>query len=133
MKSILSSRHTFSKEERLSGKKKIDELFSSGSSFYLQPFKVITVTSTSADEKSAPAQVLITVSSKNFPRAFDRNRIKRLMREAYRLNKQLLYDELKKQQKTMLLGLVYTSKKIEPFSLIQEKVIASLQKVILQL
>jgi hypothetical protein len=55
------------------------------------------------------------------------------MREAYRLNKHLLYDELKKQNKKLLLGFVYTSKKIEPFPLIQEKVIASLQKISAQL
>ena len=133
MKNILPSRHTFRKEERLSGKKKVDELFSSGSSFYLPPLKVIAVSTERSDEPSVPVQVLITVSSKNVPRAVDRNRIKRRIREAYRLNKYLLYDELKKLNKKLLLGFVYTSKKIEPFPLIQEKVIASLQKISAQL
>ena len=154
---------TFKKEERLSRKKLIDELFKSGSSFYLQPFKVLILekktppeiigTSLNLPTSSAlrapspkgegkrissfretfPAQILITVSSKSFPRAVDRNRIKRLIRESYRLNKNLLYEELKKKNKKLIFAFVYTTKKIESFSLIEEKVVASLNKIILLL
>jgi ribonuclease P protein component len=128
VKTNSSLRFTFKKEERLSRKKLIDELFNSGSSFYLQPFKVLLFEKNF--ESRLPAQILITVSSKNFQRAVDRNKIKRLIRESYRLNKHLLYDELTKKNKQLLMAFVYSSKKIESFSLIEEKVVASLQKII---
>src|SRR5258705_10665449 len=99
-------RFTFKKEERLSRKKLIDELFKSGSSFYLAPFKIIFLKNKEgiisnllgSGENRFPAQVLISVSTKNFKRSVDRNKIKRLIREAYRMNKHVLYDSLKKKK-----------------------------------
>jgi ribonuclease P protein component len=79
---------TFRKEERLSKEKQIQELFDKGSSFYLFPFKVLFLPQ--ADPASPVHQVLISVSKRNFKRAVDRNLIKRRMREAYRLQQQLL-------------------------------------------
>ena len=127
-KSSVNLRFTFKKEERLSSKKLIDELFNSGSSFYLQPLKVLLLEK--KIESTFPAQILITVSAKNFPSAVDRNKIKRLIRESFRLNKHLLYDGLNFKNKKLLIAIIYSSKKIEPFSLIEEKVVASLQKII---
>ena len=117
----------FTKEERLSKKKLIDELFSNGSSFYFSPFKVIFYHKNL--ESPSPAQVLISVSTKNFKRAVDRNRIKRLVREGYRLNKHLLYDSLNKKHEQLVLAIIYSSKTIESFSFIQEKIISILKKL----
>ena len=134
VKTSSTPRFTFKKEERLSSKKLIDELFKSGSSFYLQPFKVLMLEKDAPlnlpKGETSPAQVLISVSTKNFPRAVDRNKIKRLIREAYRLNKIFFYEELEKKNKKIILAFIYTTKKIEAFSLIKEKVVASLQKII---
>jgi ribonuclease P protein component len=79
---------TFRKEERLSKEKQIQELFSKGSSFYLFPFKVLFLPQ--ADPASPVHQVLISVSKRHFKRAVDRNLIKRRIREAYRLQQQLM-------------------------------------------
>ncbi|MBK9731218.1 MAG: ribonuclease P protein component [Chitinophagaceae bacterium] len=117
-------RFTFKKEERLSSKKLIDELFNSGSSFYLYPFKVLSLT-TSASVNS-PVQVLMAVSSKNFPKAVDRNRLKRITREAYRLNKSLLHEAQNIPQKKLLVAFIYTGKKMESFELIHQKMTAIL-------
>jgi len=135
VKTSSTPRFTFKKEERLSRKKLIDELFKSGSSFYLQPFKVLIAPLNLSQGETTftqrfPAQILISVSSKNFRRAVDRNKIKRLIRESYRLNKHLLYGELEKKNKKILIAFLYSSKKIESFSLINEKVVASLIKII---
>ncbi len=73
---------TFKKSERLSSKKDIQELFNNGSSFYLYPFKVITLPA----DTSKLHQVLFSVPKRLFKRAVDRNLLKRRMREAYRLN-----------------------------------------------
>ena len=76
---------TFSlpKSERLYKKKDIQELFDKGSSFYLYPFRIFV----QKQSEQNIHQVLFSVSKKNFKKAVDRNRIKRRMREAYRLNK----------------------------------------------
>lgn len=134
---MTTPRFTFKKEERLSRKKIIDELFKNGSSFYLAPFKIIfqeqkeEVTSSSPriGSSKTPVQVLISVSSKNFKKAVDRNRIKRLIREAYRLNKFVLYDSLNKKNKQVAFAILYTSKTIESFDLIQQRLIAALNKL----
>ncbi len=95
-------RPTFPKSERLSGKKKIGVLFQKGRtdlrSFYLFPFRVIYHHAVNeAGERDGyagagqpTAAVLINVSKRQFKHAVDRNLIRRRIREAYRLNKQLL-------------------------------------------
>ncbi|MEO6167375.1 MAG: ribonuclease P protein component [Chitinophagales bacterium] len=120
-------RFTFKKEERLSSKKIIDELFMKGSSFYLYPFKVQYLPE--VYNAVNPVQILVAVPSKSFPHAVDRNRIKRLIRETYRLNKNDLYDAFKHQQKKLLIALIYTAKKIEPFDLVNEKMISILNRL----
>ena len=122
-----AARFTFKKEERLSRKKLIDELFKDGSSFYLPPFKVICLERHAEDVPAV--RVLITVSTRNFPKAVDRNRIKRLTREAYRLNKQILYETLTRRGINLLLAFIYTGKKIESFERIREKMISILERL----
>lgn len=115
-------RYTFPKEERLSGKKKIEELFREGSSFYSYPFVV------RFKVKPGPStfsEVLFTVSKKNFKRAVDRNLVKRRMREAYRLNKYLLYNS----GFFYYLGIVYTDKSILTYGQIEEKLTKALRRL----
>ncbi|MEO5675211.1 MAG: ribonuclease P protein component [Chitinophagales bacterium] len=136
MKDEISARlqFTFKKEERLSGNKLIDELFKNGSSFYLSPFKIIFMASQFSGEgvtgiRTTPAQVLISVPKRNYRNAVDRNKIKRLIREAYRLNKHLLYNTLQNKGTRLIIAILYTSKKIEPFALIQQKLVEVLTRL----
>lgn len=82
-------RRTFRKSERLCSKKVIDALFASGNkSFSAFPLRVVYM------ERPEPvSQVLISVSKRHFKHAVDRNCVKRQIREAYRLNKDLLPAE----------------------------------------
>lgn len=102
---------TFKKEERLSSRKQIGELIDKGSSFFLYPFRIVWL---EVDTPSTyPAQLLISVSKKRFKRAVDRNRIKRLIREAYRLQKEeALYSWYRSSNKTLLMMVSYTGKTI---------------------
>lgn len=83
----------FSKEERLYSKKAIDKLFTEGSSFIAYPLRVVySYENDLTTETLNLPQVMISVSKKKFKRANKRNRVKRLIRESYRLNKHLLTD-----------------------------------------
>jgi ribonuclease P protein component len=110
---------TFRKEERLSKRKQIQELFAKGSSFYLYPFKLILLPA----PKSALHQILISVPARNFKRAVDRNLLKRRIREAYRLQKGILPEQ------KMFVGFIYTAKEILSFQDIKQKMLSAFAKI----
>ncbi len=123
-------RQTFTKEERLHSQKQIDRLFDEGLSFFAFPFKVIYLAENVGD--ACLPQLLISVSRKNFKRAVDRNKIKRLIREAYRKNKVSLVNNAFSKQVSMKIGLIYTAKTILPYAEIERKIILLLQRLIEQ-
>lgn len=117
-------KYTYGKKEKLKSRKSIDEIFKTGESFPSYPFRIFyKEMDFDADVK---AQVGVSVSKRNFKHAVDRNRIKRLMREAYRLNKHTLIDCLNKQVVVMI---VYTQRKELPFDLINSKMNSTLKKL----
>ncbi len=118
---------TFIKDERLCKKILIAKLFREGHSFYIHPFRVTFIET--EIPVNIPAQVLISVPKQNLRKAVQRNKIKRRIREAYRINKGILYDDLTERQQQMALCIIYTSKEILPFNLIREKIILLLQRL----
>ncbi|MBT1706050.1 ribonuclease P protein component [Chryseosolibacter indicus] len=114
-------KYGFRKEERLNKEKLIKELFEKGSSFYLFPFKVII--KVNPDQNTTVHQVLISVSKRNFKKAVDRNKIKRRIRESYRLNKTLLPDSPK-----LLIAYIYNAKEILTFAQIQERLVKTFNR-----
>ncbi len=118
---------TFKKEERLWKKKQIGELFTEGSSFYISPLKIYWRLVMA--ESSFPAQVLITVSKRSFPRAVDRNRTKRLLREAYRLQKPQLYEYLTRHNIHCIIAFIYTSGGIISFQSAEKKIIDVIERL----
>jgi len=71
-----------------------------------------------------------TVSSRNFPRAVDRNRIKRLSREAYRLQKKELETGVLKNDYTLYLFFIYTGREIVGYNEISEPLKKLLDKLV---
>jgi len=118
---------TFKKEERLSEKIIINELFERGYGFYIAPFKVLWIETDF--ESRYPAKILITVSRRNFKKAVDRNRIKRIAREAYRKNKSILYEKIEDSTKKVVFMLMYTGKIIIPYKEIEDIIILILQRL----
>ena len=110
----------FPKEERLSRKKVIEELFKKGSSLSFFPLRVIFL----AQPGAANHQVLITAPSKNFKRAVDRNTLKRRIREGFRLNKTLL-----RASPTFCLAYIYIAKEILPSVTIHKAIRSSMERL----
>lgn len=122
-------RNTFKKTARLHSKLLINKLFADGNSFFLHPFRVTFI----LDERceGPPVQVLISASKRKHKSAVDRNRIKRLVREAYRKNKHIVWDYFKdKPNNQLLISVIYTAKSIVPNIEIERKLILVLHSLI---
>jgi ribonuclease P protein component len=127
-KSSDGSRFTFKKAERLSGKKIIDTLFSEGRSFTVFPLRVFHLEKDFKDDH--PAKVLIGAARAHLPKATERNRAKRLIRESYRRNKNILYSVLHEKNKKLIIGLIYQGDKIASFDQIEAKIIVTLRRLV---
>ena len=76
-----------------------------------------------------PVQVGFSASSRHFSKAVDRNRVKRLGREAWRLQKQALYDHLSQHSLQLAVFLIYTDKKIAPLPTLHHKISVILERL----
>jgi ribonuclease P protein component len=121
-------KYTFPKEEHLCSKKRIEQLFNrKNPSLGVYPLRLTWVAAPA--RTSAPPQVLITVPKRAFKRAVDRNRLKRLVREAYRLNKHRL-TEAENGHPVELLGILYTGKEKSELPLVEKKLISGLNRLL---
>ena len=85
-------KYTLGKLERLKSKKLIEKLYEQGNSVKYFPLRMVYLQTEHTSD--FPAQVGVSVSKRNFKLAVDRNRIKRLLRESYRLQKEIVYDDI---------------------------------------
>jgi ribonuclease P protein component len=83
---------TYPKNEKLKSKTTIDLLFSKGASVSKYPLRLVYISGDFGE--NVPIKMGVSVSKKHFKKAVDRNYFKRVLRETYRLNKQLLLDNL---------------------------------------
>jgi len=118
-------RQTFSKKEKLKSKKDVGVLFAEGKYLKAFPLKLIYVELPELDE-SIPYRVGVSVSKRLFKKAVNRNRIKRLIREAYRLNKQIIYKT--ESEKTYAMMFLYSSKDQPEYHTIETALLKLLNK-----
>lgn len=116
----------FPARERLKSKKQIDELFLKGESFFLYPFSVKYLMQSNADCNHH--QLLVSVSKKKFKKAVDRNKIKRRIKEAYRLNKVEFLSQ-GGEKRYFLIAYIYIAKEIHDYRFIESKLIESLERL----
>ncbi|MEO8568014.1 MAG: ribonuclease P protein component [Ginsengibacter sp.] len=127
---MIQQRFTFKSVEKLKSVKLIGEIFKTGKSFSHFPFRIIYIYP--AESKSY-LQAAVSVSSKNFKKAVDRNRIKRLMREAYRLQKIPLQKNLEQYQKYLAVFIIYTGNELPTYEIVLDKMgglLARLEKIV---
>ena len=120
--------NTFSKSEHLCGEKRITRLFTQGEAFIAYPLRVVFIIEPKKDEE--PSSVLVSVPKKRFKRAVKRNRLKRLMREAYRLNKQLILEKLNEKQLQIHIAFNYVSDDELDYATVEKKMKISLGRLI---
>ncbi|MDQ6889230.1 MAG: ribonuclease P protein component [Bacteroidota bacterium] len=128
---MIQQRFTFKSTEKLKSSKLIGQIFSRGKSFSHFPFRAIYIY---PEKNKSHLQTAFSVSSKNFKKAVDRNRIKRVMREASRLQKNSLQKKLEQNQNYLAVFIIYTGSGLPPYEHVFDKMgglLRRLEKILL--
>lgn len=128
----MSLSNTFSKEERLKSRKQIGLLFKNRQSVGAYPLRIFWA-EMERDDSPYPVAISFSVSKRIFKRAVQRNRHKRLMREAFRLHKHDLYERLNLASKKLNLMLIYVGKEPANFATIEKKYLKLIDKLLVQI
>jgi ribonuclease P protein component len=115
---------SYPKNEKLKSRKTIDLLFTEGKSVSKYPLRLVYTPLKESDEK---LKFGVSVSKKHFKKAVDRNYFKRLLRECYRLNKNLIIDKIEQPVAIMFF---YQTKERLSYQEINEKTILLFEKFI---
>ena len=125
---ILKQNNIFPKSEHLCGEKNLTRLFTQGKAFIAYPLRVVYLFE---ERKNADeiAKIVVITSKKRHKKAVDRNRLKRLMREAYRLNKHDFCAILQEKNKQALVAFHYVADEKMPFAEVEKKMKRALEKL----
>ena len=119
---------SFKKEERLCSRQLIDQLYSEGHRLMAFPFSVQWM------KVEGPCQVMIVAPKRRFHHAVDRNRVRRMTRECYRLRKPALYEFLDTHGVSIVFSMVYIHNEIMSYDQLghkMDKLITALENDIL--
>ena len=119
---------TLGKNERLKSRKQIERLFKEGKSFMLPPFRVTYIIGSA--ETGAQLQFGVGAGTRSFKKAVDRNRAKRMVREAWRLQKNALFRQLEQQKKQMDVFLEYTGRELPTYQEVYDKTGLVIEKLL---
>lgn len=122
-----AQRNTFRKGERIYKKSEMEALMKEGNSFMKSPIRTIWLLKNYSSAFSL--RIAISVPKRKIRNAVDRNRIKRLMRESFRLHKHELAAHLLKKNQTLDMLLVYNGNLNPSFTEIEKKIMLILQRL----
>lgn len=131
----MAKQFTLGKNERLKSRKQIEQLFSEGKRFAVVPFRIFYLFNeqTENDNMQNLLHFGVGVSAKNFRKAVDRNRIKRLMREAWRLQKNELKEKLRFFNRQLNVFFIYTGKELPDYNIVFNKTGTGIKKIITEI
>ena len=119
---------SFNKQEKLKSRKLTKQLFAEGKSFLVFPIKVMYLPV--KEPLDFPIKIGVSASSRTFKHAVDRNRIKRVMREQYRLSKLPLHEYTTTNNQQVIAFFLYINKTLPEKGLIEKKMPIIMQKLI---
>ena len=120
---------TLKKEERLKSQKLIGLLFKEGHSFSSFPLRLVWI-KTEVPAEKFPIQMALTVPKRAFAKAAHRNVLRRRIREAYRLHKHLLYEELGDEEHRYALMFIYVAKESMDYHSIEKAMVKGIQRLL---
>lgn len=121
------NQYTLCKNERLYAEKRIESLFAGGNSFIAYPLRVVyTAREHNLENELPTVSILTSVSKKRFKRAVKRNRVKRLIREAYRLNKKELIEFAIQSGKSVDIAFLYLKSELPTYSEIEKAILKTI-------
>ena len=123
-----TKKYGLTKKERISSKKEIDLLFTKGESFIIYPLRIVYVEHACEEisDKSA-VSIMVSIPKKKFKRAVKRNRLKRLIKESFRLNKNDLTGKIASQSKCISIAFLYLPDEEKPYTEIESAVQKALE------
>lgn len=130
----MESKNSFSKKERICARSSVSELFEKGESLFSFPFKCVYQINDTSEELSSRGivvRIMVSVGKRYHKRAVKRNRVKRLIREGYRLNKWYAKELLSPYLNGKVLDIcyIYTSKQEEDYKTVENGIRKSFEKV----
>lgn len=118
---------SYNKKEKLKSRKQLEQLFTAGTTFTVFPIKVIYK---GVEVQNSILKTGVGASRKNFKKAVDRNRIKRLLRETYRTEKTVLLNYLQPNKKQIALFFLYIDKSLPDYKTLKQKMQQAIEKLI---
>ena len=126
----INNLYTLRKSERTCSKIAIDNLFKGGHSRSLSAFPIRVVYLVSDTPQQEQCQIMVSVPKKCFKRAVKRNRVKRQIREAYRLNKAIVTEQMKKHEsKYLTMAFIWLDSELHDTDEIKSKMINLLGRI----
>ena len=123
----MNAANKYGRKEKTKSRKQVEQLFEKGKNIFVFPLKIFYMPV--AEQMDFPLKTGVSVSSRNFKKAVDRNRIKRLLRETYRTEKHILIQKLEQSHQQLVCFIIYTDKTMPAFNDLQMKMKTALKKL----
>jgi ribonuclease P protein component len=118
---------TFSSEERIKSRKLLEKLYQEGEQIKNFPYRLKYLKV--AFDSGAQVQIVVSIPKRNVKKAVKRNRLRRQIKEVYRLNKADLLSQFKDKEKGLALFLIYTGKENQQYEYLESKLKELLEKL----